>query len=179
MPSYGVHFAKCEEIHWNPKGTHCKWSRIQRNQWNPKGYSLQNLRNSIENLRGAPLQMVWNHEILRDTPLQNVYKYHAILCKLSRISRNPMKSWRVPLATCTKHRWNPKGGPVQIMWNRMTFLEILRGTPRKMQWKTVKSWGDPLQILSKLNTSRWSHKGTSCKMWGILSSPKGCPLQMV
>jgi hypothetical protein len=131
MPSYGVHFAKCEEIDWNPKGTHCKWSRIQRNQWNPKGYSLQNLRNSIENLRSAPLQMVWNHEILRDTPLQNVYKYHAILCKLSRISRNPMKSWGVPLQHVRTNTeilngvplasslgsqefwWNPKGQPLQ------------------------------------------------------------------
>jgi hypothetical protein len=68
------------------------------------------------------------------------------VCKLSRISGNSMKSQGVPLATCRKHRWNPKGEPLQIMWTRRKSLETPKGYSSQ-----------------NAGTNHWNPEGIPCK----------------
>ena len=142
----GTRLAKCEEIHWNPKGQPlANGVESPGIQWNPKGYPLQNVRKANEILMWGALanhvkfqEMWWNPNVRKaDQILRGGFANHN-LKTIDEILRGG-----VPLAKCEEF-WNPKGLSLandaescEIQWNSQVCplrndgkcIELLRGTP--------------------------------------------------
>ena len=136
----GTRLAKCEEIHWNPKGQPlANGVESPGIQWHPKGYPLQNVRKANEILMWGALanhvkfqEMWWNPNVRKaDQILRGGFANHNLKTIDEILRGYPLQNVRnfEILRVC----------PLQMMQNPAKFNEIHRCAPCEMMGNALNS----------------------------------------